>query len=83
MKNINFTELKIMLENNLFSSSQIIKNEHYSIVFFTQDNTSYTLVKDKQRDKPRIYQSIDRLVWTMREMGYLGDFKVCFLKDND
>lgn len=84
-KNISLNELKLMLDNDLLCSANILKDgdNGYSVFFFKKDNTSYLLVKDKFRDQPRVYKSIDRLIFAMQELGYSYNFKLSFINDNE
>lgn len=54
------------------------ENEDYSIIFYSKDKTAYRLVKDKLRDTPRSYKSIDRLVIAMQDIGYKSNYTIVF-----
>lgn len=77
-KDISLNELKLMLDNELLFKAEVLKNDNasYLVVFFKKDNSSYILVKDKHRDQPRSYKSIDRLIYAMQELGYKRNFKL-------
>lgn len=77
-KDISLNEFKILLDNDLLCSANIFKNDNssYSIVFFKDDGSSFILVKDKFRDQPRSYKSIDRLISAMQELGYKSNYNL-------
>ena len=79
------SELKLLLDNDLVVSANVLKNDDasYSVVFFKKDNSSCILVKDKYRDQPRSYKSIDRLISAMQELGYKRNFKISFIEDSN
>lgn len=77
MHNVCLNELKILMNNQLVKKINIVKvSSGYSIVFQKEDKVSYLLVKDKDKNKPRSYTSIDRLISAMQELGYLGNYEV-------
>lgn len=78
-KDISLNELKIMLENKIMISSKIYYDENgYFITFLNSKKTNYVLVKDKERNTPKTYKSVDRLIGLMKEMGYSNNFELCF-----
>ena len=82
-KDISLNELKLMLDNDLLYSAEVLKNDNasYLVVFLKKDDSSYILVKDKHRDQPRSYKSIDRLISAMQELGYKRNFKLSLIED--
>lgn len=77
MHNVCLNELKILMNNQLVKKINIVKvSSGYSISFQKEDKVSYLLVKDKDKNKPRSYTSIDRLISAMQELGYLGNYEV-------